>query len=148
MIMLLIIGAQVLGKFLAVSGLPKALANTLVGAALPKWGIFVLIVAMYVVLGMFLDIMSAIIITIPVIFPAITAMGYNPFWFGVILMLVVQMGVLTPPVGLDVFVLSGAMKVPAWTIFRGVLPFVITILVCIAILMAVPGIATVILRTM
>lgn len=148
MILLLIVGAQILGKFLAISGLPEALANGLVESALPTWGIFLLLVVMYIVMGMFLDVMSAIIITIPVIFPAIIAMGFDPFWFGVIMMLVVQMGVITPPVGLDVFVLSGAIKVPAWTIFKGVLPFVVTILICIFILMAFPDIATVILRTM
>jgi tripartite ATP-independent transporter DctM subunit len=148
MILLLIVGAQILGKFLAVSGLPEALANALVESALPTWGIFLLIVVMYIVIGMFLDIMSGIIITIPVIFPAVMAMGFDPFWFGVIVVLIVQMGVLTPPVGLDVFVLSGAMKVPALTIFRGVLPFVITILICILILMLFPDIATVITRTM
>lgn len=148
MILLLIVGAQILGKFLAISGLPEALANALVESALPSWGIFLLIVLMYIIIGMFLDIMSGVIITIPVIFPAVMAMGFDPFWFGVIVVLVVQMGVLTPPVGLDVFVLSGAMKVPAWTIFRGVLPFVITILICIFILMAFPDIATVLLRTM
>ena len=97
---------------------------------------------------MLLDVMSAIIITIPVLFPAIVAMGYDPFWFGVVIMLVVQMGVITPPIGMDVFVLSSAIKVPAWTIFKGVAPFVVAILLCIIILMAVPWIATVIPSTM
>lgn len=148
MILLLIIGAQVLGRFLAISGLPKLLASALVDMALPHWLVFILLVILYVVLGMFLDVTSAVIITMPVIFPAIIAMGYDPFWFGVFMMLVVQMGVITPPVGLDVFVLSGAIDVPAWTIFKGVFPFVLTILVCVGILMVFPDIATIILRTM
>jgi TRAP-type C4-dicarboxylate transport system permease large subunit len=97
---------------------------------------------------MLLDVMSAIIITIPVIFPAMVAMGYDPFWFGVIIMLVVQMGVITPPIGMDVFVLSSAIKVPAWTIFKGVWPFVLAIIVCIIILLAVPWFATYIPSTM
>jgi tripartite ATP-independent transporter DctM subunit len=148
MILLLIIGAQIFGRFLAVSGLPKLLAETLVGMDLPNWGIFLILIALYVILGMILDVMSAVIITMPVIFPAIVAMGYDPFWFGVIMMLVVQMGVITPPIGMDVFVLSGAIDVPAVTIFRGVAPFVITILICILILMIFPEIATVIPLTM
>lgn len=148
MILLLIIGAQIFGKFLAISGLPKVLASTLVGMELPHWGVFLILVALYVVLGMILDVMSAIIITMPVIFPAIVEMGYDPFWFGVIMMLVVQMGVITPPIGMDVFVLSGAIDVPAMTIFKGVAPFVITLLVCIAILMIFPQIATFIPLTM
>jgi tripartite ATP-independent transporter DctM subunit len=148
MILLLIIGAQIFGRFLAVSGLPELLAETLVGMDLPNWGIFLILIALYVILGMILDVMSAVIITMPVIFPAIIAMGYDPFWFGVIMMLVVQMGVITPPIGMDVFVLSGAIDVPAMTIFRGVAPFVITILICILILMIFPQIATVIPLTM
>lgn len=148
MILLLIVGAQILGKFLAISGLPEAIASGLVGTGLPPWGVFLLLLVMYIIMGMFLDVMSAIIITIPVIFPAVIALGFDPFWFGVIMMLVVQMGVITPPVGMDVFVLSGAIKVPAWTIFKGVMPFFVTILLCILILLAVPEIATIILRTM
>ena len=148
MILLLIIGAQVFGKFLALSGLPKQLAEGLVGLALPHYAVFMILVLVYIVIGMLLDVMSAIIITIPVLFPAIVAMGYDPFWFGVIIMLVVQMGVITPPIGMDVFVLSSAIKVPAWTIFRGVAPFVVAILLCIIILLAVPWIATVIPSTM
>jgi len=148
MILLLIIGAQILGRFLAVSGLPKLLAETLVTLELPHWGVFACLIILYVILGMLLDVMSAIIITMPVIFPAIAAMGYDAFWFGVVVMLVVQMGVITPPVGLDVFVLSGATGVPVWTIFRGVLPFVVAILVGVVILLAFPFIATIVPLTM
>jgi len=148
MILLLIIGAQVFGKFLAMSGLPKQLAEGLVGLALPHYAVFMILIAVYIVIGMLLDVMSAIIITIPVLFPAIIAMGYDPFWFGVIIMLVVEMGVITPPIGMDVFVLSSAIKVPALTIFKGVWPFVVAIVVCVIILLAVPWIATVIPSTM
>jgi len=148
MILLLIVGAQIFGRFLAVSGLPKLLASTLVEMALPHWAVFMVLVVLYIILGMLLDVMSAIIITMPVIFPAIIAMGYDPFWFGVIMMLVVQMGVITPPIGMDVFVLSGAIDVPAMTIFKGVAPFVVTLLLCIILLMIFPQIATVIPLTM
>lgn len=148
MILLLIIGAQIFGKFLAVSGLPELLATSLVEIDLPHWVVFLILILLYIVLGMILDVMSAIIITMPVIFPAIIAMGYDPFWFGVIVMLVVQMGVITPPIGMDVFILSGAINVPAGTIFKGVAPFVVTVFICILILMVFPEIATVIPMTM
>lgn len=148
MILLLIMGAQVFGKFLALSGLPKLLASSLVDLALPHFAVFIILVLLYVVLGMILDVMSAVIITMPVLFPAITAMGYDPYWFGVVMMLLVEMGVLTPPIGMDVFVLSSAIDVPAWTIFKGVAPFVITLLLCILLLMIFPIIATIVPATM
>jgi TRAP-type C4-dicarboxylate transport system permease large subunit len=85
--------------------------------------------------------MSAVIITMPVVFPAIVMMGFDPVWFGVIIMLIVQMGVLTPPVGLDVFIFSGATGVPIGTIFRGIWPYVLTVVIFCAILYAFPQIA-------
>ena len=148
MIMLLIMGAMVFGKFLALSGLPRQLAEGLVGLALPDFAIMLILVLVFIFLGMILDVMSAIIITIPVLFPAIVAMGYDPLWYGVIMMLVVQMGVITPPIGMDVFVLSSAINVKAWTIFRGVTPFVITIFLCIIVLMLFSQIATFLPGTM
>ncbi len=148
MIMLLIVGAQIFAKFLAMSGLPKQLAEGLVGLALPHAVVFLILIVAYIIIGMLLDVMSAVIITVPVIFPAMMAMGYDPYWFGVIVILVVQMGVLTPPIGMDVFVLSSAIKVPAATIFRGVWPFVAAIVICIILLLAVPWIVTVIPSTM
>jgi TRAP-type C4-dicarboxylate transport system permease large subunit len=103
---------------------------------------------MYVILGMLLDIMSAVIITMSVVFPAVVAMGFDPIWFGVIIIMTVQMGLITPPVGLDVFVLSGALDVPVGTIFKGVFPYVLAVLVCIGILYAFPQIALLLPSTM
>jgi TRAP-type C4-dicarboxylate transport system permease large subunit len=92
--------------------------------------------------------MSAVIITMPVVFPAIEAMGFNPIWFGVVIILIVQMGVITPPVGLDVFVFGGATGVPVGTIFKGVWPYVLSVLICIVILYAFPQIALTLPLTM
>ena len=140
-IIFLIIGAQVFGRFLALSGAAHLLVNSIIGLDLPAWGIFAMLILMYVILGMLLDIMSAVIITMPVVFPAVVAMGLDPIWFGVIIIMTVQMGLLTPPVGMDVFVMSGALDIPVGTIFKGVGPYVLTVLVCIAILYALPQIA-------
>ena len=141
MIMLLVLGAFILMKFLAISKLPFMLADTISSLTLPRYVIFAGIIVLYIFLGMFLDIFSAIVLTIPVIFPLITKMGFDPIWFGVIMVVVMEMGLITPPVGLNVFALSGVTGVPIHIIFRGVLPFVLAMIVCIILLALFPQMA-------
>jgi len=140
-IMFLIMGAYLLMKFLAVSKLPFMLVNTLTAFDISQYAILAMIVALYLILGMFLDIVSAIILTIPVLFPLITGLGFDPVWFGVIVVILIEMGVVTPPVGMDVFVLSGATGIPLSTIFKGAIPFVGGMIFCIIILTIFPQIA-------
>jgi tripartite ATP-independent transporter DctM subunit len=147
-IFLLIIGAFILMKFLAVSELPFMLSETVAGFPLPRMAIFAAIIFMYLILGMFLDVFSAVVITIPVIFPLVTALGFDPIWFGVIVVIVIEMGLVTPPVGMNVFMLSGSIDVPLMVIFRGVLPFLAAMIVCIILLAIFPQIALFIPRTM
>jgi TRAP-type C4-dicarboxylate transport system permease large subunit len=110
--------------------------------------IFVGIVVLYIILGMFLDIISAVILTIPVIYPLVIALGFDPIWYGVIVVILVEMGLVTPPVGMDAFVLSGAINIPVSTIFRSVVPFLIAMVVCIILLAAFPQIALFLPSTM
>jgi tripartite ATP-independent transporter DctM subunit len=141
MIMLLVIGAFILMKFLALSKLPFLLADTISGLKLPAYVVFMGIIVLYILLGMFLDIFAAIVLTIPVIFPLVIKMGYDPIWFGVIMVLVMEMGLITPPVGLNVFALSGVTGIPLHTIFRGVFPFVVAMVICIVLLAVFPQLA-------
>lgn len=141
MVMLLIIGAYILMKFMAVSKLPFALSEFVAQSGLPRLAVFACIVLLYIILGMFLDIFSAVIVTIPVIFPLILSLEFDPIWFGVIVVIVCEVGLITPPVGMDVFQVSGATGVPTFTIFRGVWPFVVAALICIIILAIFPQIA-------
>ena len=141
MIMLLVVGAFILMKFLAVSRLPFLLAGTISGLNLPPFVIFGGIIVLYILLGMFLDIFSAIVLTIPVIFPLILNMGYDPIWFVVVMVLVMEMGLITPPVGLNVFALAGVTGIPIHTIFRGILPFLAAMIVCIVLITIFPQIA-------
>jgi tripartite ATP-independent transporter DctM subunit len=141
MIMLLVIGAFILMKFLALSKLPFMLADTISGLMLPSFAVFMGIIIIYVLLGMFLDIFAAIVLTIPVIFPLVIKMGYDPIWFGVIMVLVMEMGLITPPVGLNVFALAGVTQIPLHVIFGGVLPFVLAMVICIILLVIFPQIA-------
>jgi tripartite ATP-independent transporter DctM subunit len=141
MIMLLIVGAFILMKFLALSKLPFMLSQAIGGHSLPPFAVFTGIILLYIILGMFLDIFSAIVLTIPLIFPLVLEMGFDPIWFGVIMVLVMEMGLITPPVGLNVFALAGVTGIPLHTIFRGVLPFVLAMIICIIFLAFFPQIA-------
>ena len=140
LVMLLIIGAYILMKFLAVSQLTTLMSTFIAGLAVPNVVIFAGIVVLYIVLGMFLDIISAVILTIPVIFPMVMALGFDPVWYGVVVVVLVEMGLVTPPVGMDAFMLSGAIDVPVTKIFRSVIPFLLAEVVCIALLVAFPQI--------
>jgi C4-dicarboxylate transporter DctM subunit len=94
------------------------------------------------VLGCLLDSLAMVLLTIPIVFPIVSALGYDPVWFGIIIVMVVELGLITPPIGMNVFVIKGIAKdVPLETIFAGVMPFVVAQLILIAILVAFPQIA-------
>jgi len=141
MIFLLIIGAYIFIRFLALSKLPFMLSEFLVQLPWPPMAIFAAIILFYVILGMFLEIFSAVILTVPILLPAILAMGFDPIWFGVIVVLVISVGLVTPPVGVAVYMLSGITGVPAFTVFRGVVPYIVAAIICIIILAIFPQIA-------
>ncbi len=147
-IMLLIIGAYLLMKFLAVSKLTILLGSVIAGLPVPPMLIFAAIVLLYIILGMFLDIISCVILTIPILYPVVLALGFDQIWYGVIMVIVIEMGLVTPPVGMDAFVLSGVTGIPLSTIFRGVLPFLIPMIICVVLLAAFPQIALFLPSTM
>jgi tripartite ATP-independent transporter DctM subunit len=137
-----LIGALLFGYFLTVTGVPQNVTGFLTGLGLPPLGVLLLILLMYLVLGCLMDAMAMIILTVPIVFPAVTALGYDPIWFGVIIVMTVELGLIHPPVGMNVFVIKTAVEdVSFATIFRGVAPFIVTDLVRLGILIAVPGIA-------
>ena len=141
MIVLLIIGAFTFIKLMAVSQLPSMLADFVIGLHLSKYLVLALTILIYVILGMFCDIMVAILLTVPVLVPVIVAMGFDPVWYGVLLVVVIEMGLISPPIGMNVFMLSGITGTPIGTIFRGVWPFVAIELVFVVILTTFPQIA-------
>jgi len=113
-------------------------------AVLPAPPVVILAVIMliYIVGGCFMDALSFLIITIPIFFPVITALGYDPIWFGVMIVVLLEMGAITPPVGINVYVIKGIAKdVPLETIFKGILPFLLMMIVCLGILILFPQIA-------
>lgn len=142
MLFLIVIGANVLNPFLALTHLPATLGDAVTSAGLGPYGVLATIVIAYLVLGMFMDGLAMLVVTIPIFFPIVTAMGFDPIWFGVIAVIVIEMGMITPPVGLNVFVVKGvATDVPMLDIFRGVLPFWFAMLVCLLVIVAIPDIA-------
>jgi C4-dicarboxylate transporter DctM subunit len=141
MIMILVMGAFILMRFLTISGLTSLMAGTIGSLTVSKYIIFALIIVFYIIIGMFLDIMASMVVTIPFVYPMVMALGFDSVWFGVVLVLVMEMGLITPPVGLNVFALSGVTDVPIGTIFRGVWWFVAAMLLCVLIITIFPKIA-------
>ncbi len=143
MVFALFIGAMILNSFLAVSRMPFELASLIVSLPVPPWGIMAIILLFYVIIGFFMPIGAMVILTVPILHPVITALGFNTIWFGVMIVLMVQLGAITPPVGLTVFAMAGMIKdVPMFTIFRGAWPFVYGMLAVVIILCIFPEIAT------
>lgn len=139
----ILIGAILFGYFLAVTQTPQALTEWLMGLGLGKYGVLVMIMLMYLILGSVMDAMAMILLTVPIVFPIVMSLGFDPIWFGIIIVVAVELGMIHPPVGMNVFVIKSVVKdVNLTTIFKGVLPFVVTDILRLAILIAFPVIAT------
>ena len=142
MVFLILIGAHILGYFLAISQIPDQLSILAAESELNKYIVLALLIFAYIVLGCFMEGLAIMVLTIPIVYPLVLDMGFDPIWFGVIITLVMEMSLITPPVGINVFIISGiAKEVPMYTIFRGILPFWFAMLVCIIILVIFPQIA-------
>jgi C4-dicarboxylate transporter DctM subunit len=138
----ILIGAILFGYFLTVTQTPQKVTEFVTSLGLGRYGVLILIMLMYLVLGCLMDAMAMIILTIPIIFPVITALGFDPVWFGVIIVMTVELGLIHPPVGMNVFVIKTVVQdVNFSTIFYGVIPFVITDIIRLAILIAFPILA-------
>ncbi|ADU38694.1 tripartite ATP-independent transporter DctM subunit [Variovorax boronicumulans] len=137
-----LIGALLFGYFLTITQSPQKLTEFLTGLGIGRYGVLALIMVMYLVLGCLMDAMAMIILTVPIIFPVIVHLGFDPIWFGVIIVMTVELGLIHPPVGMNVFVIKSVVKdVSFTTIFKGVLPFIVTDIVRLVILIAFPVIA-------
>jgi C4-dicarboxylate transporter, DctM subunit len=138
-----LIGALLFGYFLTVTQTPQHVTEFLTGLGLGRYGVLALIMVMYLVLGCLMDALGMIILTIPIIFPVVTALGFDPIWFGLIIVMTVELGLIHPPVGMNVFVIKSVIEeVRISTIFKGVLPFVATDILRLIILIAFPVLAT------
>jgi len=142
MVLFLVAGANVFSYFLALSTIPMKVAIWVAGLEVSPYVILAIIVVSYLFLGCFLDAISMMVLTLPVIFPVILALGFDPIWFGVIAVLMMEAGLITPPMGLNIFTVAGVAKdTPVEEIFRGAMPFLISIFVIVAIITVFPKIA-------
>ncbi|MCY4333077.1 MAG: TRAP transporter large permease subunit [Litoreibacter sp.] len=143
MIFTILIGVGLLGYFITLTDLPLSFANFLNTLDVSRYVIFVLILLLYLVLGMVMNIIPMMMLTLPILFPTVVSLGFDPIWFGVIMVIMMEMGQITPPVGINVFVIHGVAKkynVSMATIYRGIIPFVIVEVVVIFFLTLFPDI--------
>ena len=138
-VMLILIAAHLLNPFLALSHIPRTFGEFLVGLNLGAYGTLIIILLCYLVLGCFLEGFAMLVLTMPIFFPVVTALGFDPIWFGVLVVLTLEMGLISPPVGVNVFIVkSVAPGVPLRDIFAGVMPFWLVMILAVAVLIAVP----------
>jgi TRAP-type C4-dicarboxylate transport system permease large subunit len=138
-----LIGAILFGYFLTITQTPQQVTAFLTGLGLGRYGVLALIMVMYLVLGCLMDALAMVILTVPIVFPVVTALGFDPIWFGVIIVMTVELGLIHPPVGMNVFVIKTVIpEVSFLTIFAGVLPFILTDILRLVILISFPVIAT------
>ena len=148
MVMTITIGAMIFGVFLSVSGVPSMLAEWITGLPVSPYVILLFILLMYIPLGMVMDALAMVLLTIPIIFPIISGLGFDPIWFGVLIVLVFEMALITPPVGMIVYVVQGVTKVPLEEVFLGNLPFLIAMVAALVLLIAFPEISLFLPTTM
>ncbi len=141
MIFFAVIGISIFEYFIQAARVPQGVAEFVAGLQLGPTGVMLLLVAVLIALGCFMDSIAILFIITPVIFPIVIANGYDPIWFGIIMIMVVEFGLITPPIGMNVFVLSRIMPdVTTWQIFRGVMPYIAADVARIALLLAFPAI--------
>lgn len=143
MVLFIIAGAVVFGHFLAVSTIPFKLADWVGNLPIHRMAVMGIIIFIYFLGGFFMDSLALVVVTIPIFYPIVQKLGFDPIWFGVIIVLTGEMGVITPPVGVNVFVIKGiAPEVPLNTIFRGIFPFLYAIILLTIVVLFFPEIAT------
>jgi tripartite ATP-independent transporter DctM subunit len=137
-----LIGALMFGYFLTITQTPQKLTEFLTNLGVGRYGVLALIMVMYLILGCLMDALAMIILTVPIIFPVITQLGFDPIWFGVIIVMTVELGLIHPPVGMNIFVIKSVIEdAKISTIFYGVMPFILTDILRLVILIAFPIIA-------
>ena len=143
MMLLIILGAMVLGYFLSAARIPQFLDTFISGLNVSKYVIILVLLVIYLIMGMFMDSVAMILITVPIFLPLVQTLGFSPIWFGVFCVMMQEIGMMTPPVGMNVYITKGVLKeVPLQTIFKGAIPFTAAAIVCVVVIIAFPAVAT------
>jgi C4-dicarboxylate transporter, DctM subunit len=142
MVILIVICAQVFGYYFTLTGFTQALVAFVGELDVSRWVIFGLIMVLYLVLGCVMDQIAILFLTVPVVLPVIVSLGFDPIWFGIIVIITAEIGLVTPPVGLNAFVVASYSKIPVHDVFIGVTPHVLAHLLVLVLLAAFPGLIT------
>ena len=140
MLFLIVLGAMILGYFFSVSRLPFELASWVGGLPVNRYVVLVMILVVVGLLGCLMDSMAIVLLTVPVFYPMILNLGFDPIWFGILVVRITEMGLITPPVGLNVYIIQGITGEPMGTVFKGVVPFIVADLCEIILLISIPQI--------
>ena len=142
MVLCILIGAYIFGAFLAITQMPQTLANFVSGLDVNRYVILLILILIYLVLGCIMDSLAMVMLTVPIFLPIMTALEFNTIWYGVLCIMVMEMGLITPPVGMNVYIVAGVAKdVPLMSIFKGVFPMVIGMCVAVVIVCCFPGLS-------
>jgi tripartite ATP-independent transporter DctM subunit len=142
MMFAIILGAALFGEFVNLTGVHEGLLHVVKESGLPPFGIILLIIVLYILLGTVLESLSMILLTVPIFFPIVLALGYDPVWFGILVVMVVEIGLITPPIGVNLFVIRSVMPdIPMMTVVRGVIPFIAADILRILLIAAVPALS-------
>ncbi|MEZ5730376.1 MAG: TRAP transporter large permease [Burkholderiaceae bacterium] len=142
MIYVIIIGASVFASFISITKMPAVVVEIINGLGLPPLAIILALFVLFLILGSIFDTIAAMVITFPFIYPLVTDIGYNPIWWGIVLLMAIEVGMITPPIGMNVFVIHGvAGRIPLQTIFRGIFPFFCADVLRILLIILVPALA-------
>ena len=142
MIIVVLSGVFLFNSFLAITEIPNRLGEFLAGLPFSRYGILIAILVFYIILGMFFDVIAILILTIPILYPAMEALGFNLIWYSVLMVRIIEIGEISPPFGINLFGLKGVIDAPLSAIYRGVYPFLIADMFNIAVLVAFPAIST------
>ncbi len=142
MIFLIIIGAMIFGYYLTYSQMAQSIITGIMGLGWPNWAVMGLVVCIYLIMGMLMDQMAILLITLPLTFPLVTGMGYDPIWFGIVIVALSEIGLITPPVGMNCYVVSGATGLKLQEVFKGSAMMLFFEFITIALLLAFPAIST------
>ena len=140
-ILFIMVGAVIFNTFMAIAGLASTFQNLILSFNWPPYVVITVILLIYIPLGMFLDPLGCVLLSVPVFFPLVVSLGFDPIWFLVLVCVMVELGLITPPVAINVFVVQGVTKVPMQEVFRGILPFVIIFVIGVIFLVAFPQIS-------
>jgi C4-dicarboxylate transporter DctM subunit len=142
LLILLVASAFILNRFLGVSRLTFAITDFVSGLGVSRYVVLAIVLIIYIVLGMFFDIMAMLVLTLPLLFPVMTGLGFDPIWYGVMMCRMSEMGFISPPFGFNLFALQGSLNLSLNTLYRGVIPFLIADIFHVILLVAVPEIST------